>query len=204
MIPFIRVPDFHIGPMPLHPFGILVATGVLLGTSVTARRAERRGYDVVKLNSFITWMLVSAFVLSHALDAVFYHWRDEVLRLPWSVNPLADAMPWYIVKPWLGLSSFGGFIGALVGILLWKYLEVTDGKLRLRANPAPILAFGPTWSSRCCRWVGCPRAGRVHDRARPHRRAGLGRHLLAVAWPSHTGDGEVTRIGLHRGSNVRC
>lgn len=199
MIPYIQVPDFHIGPMPLHPFGILVATGVLLGTSVTARRAERRGYDVVKLNSFITWMLVSAFVLSHALDAVFYHWRDEVLRLPWSANPLSDAMPWYIIKPWLGLSSFGGFIGALVGILLWKYLDVTDGKLRLRTTPAPILAFADmVLSVLPLGWMfGRAGCATVHD----HKGAlAPVDSFLAVAWPAHQpphpGDGEVTRIGF--------
>jgi phosphatidylglycerol:prolipoprotein diacylglycerol transferase len=195
MIPYIQVPDFHIGPMPLHPFGILVATGVLLGTSVTARRAERRGYDVVKLNSFITWMLVTAFVLSHALDAVFYHWRDEVQRLPWSINPLSDAMPWYLIKPWLGLSSFGGFIGALVGILLWKYLEVLDGKLRLRTTPAPILAFADmVLSVLPLGWVfGRAGCATVHDHKGALASADT---LLAVAWPAHPGDGQVTKIGF--------
>ena len=93
MIPYIHVPDLHVGPLPLHPFGILVATGVLVGTSITTRRAQNLGYDVVKLNSFVTWMLVSAFLLSHVLDSIFYHW-DEVVRAPWS-----------LLLPWTGLSS---------------------------------------------------------------------------------------------------
>jgi phosphatidylglycerol---prolipoprotein diacylglyceryl transferase len=193
MVPYIHVPDFHIGPLPLHPFGILVATGVLLGTSVTAKRAERRGYDLVKLNSFITWMLVTAFVLSHALDALFYHWQDEVQRLPWSLNPLSDSMPWYIVKPWLGLSSFGGFIGALVGIVLWKYLEVVDGKLRRRREPAPILAFADmVLSVLPLGWLfGRAGCSVVHDH--PGARA-TADTLLAVAYPLHPGDGSVTKV----------
>ncbi len=193
MVPYIRVPDFHIGPLPLHPFGILVASGVLIGTSVTAKRAERRGYDVVKLNSFITWMLVSAFVLSHALDAVFYHWHDEVQRLPWSITPLSDSKPWYIVKPWLGLSSFGGFIGALVGIVLWKYLEVVDGKPRRRKMPAPILAFADLVLSVLPVGWAFGRAGCsvVHDH--PGARA-TADTLLAVAYPFRPGDGTVTKV----------
>jgi phosphatidylglycerol:prolipoprotein diacylglycerol transferase len=193
MIPYIRIPDFHIGPMPLHPFGLLVATGVLLGTSVTAKRAERRGYDVVKLNSFITWMLVSAFVLSHALDAVFYHWQDEVQRLPWSLNPLTDSMPWYIIKPWLGLSSFGGFIGAIVGIILWKYIEVPDGWPRLRQRPAPLLAFADlVMSVLPLGWLfGRAGCSVVHDH--PGARA-TADTLLAVAYPAHPGDGTVTKV----------
>ena len=41
MIPYIHIPDAHIGPLPLHPFGVLVATGVLLGTAMTTRRARQ-------------------------------------------------------------------------------------------------------------------------------------------------------------------
>ncbi len=129
MVPYIHIPDGHIGPLPLHPFGVLVATGVLLGTAMTTSRARRLGWDLTKLNSFVTWMLVSAFVLSHVLDSLFYHW-DEVKRRPLSVIML-----------WEGLSSFGGFIGAAVGIILWKYLVFENGRLRVRATPQPLLPF---------------------------------------------------------------
>lgn len=129
MIPYIHVPDLHLGPVPLHPFGILVATGVLLGTAVTTRRARSLGYDLVKLNSFVTWMLVTAFVLSHVLDSLFYHW-DEVVKRPWSVIML-----------WEGLSSFGGFFGALAGIVLWKYFWIDGWIPKLRDKPHPILPF---------------------------------------------------------------
>ncbi len=130
MIPYIHVPDLQIGPVPLHPFGVLVATGVFVGTSITTRRARTLGYDVVELNSFVTWMLITAFLVSHVLDSLFYHW-DEVLSRPWS-----------LLMPWTGLSSFGGFVGALAGILAWKYLVIDDkGRPHKRARPAPILPF---------------------------------------------------------------
>jgi phosphatidylglycerol:prolipoprotein diacylglycerol transferase len=197
MIPYIHVPDFHIGPLPLHPFGILVATGVLVGTSVTARRAEKMGYDVVRLNSFITWMLVSAFVLSHTLDAVFYHWHDEVERMPWSLNPLSDSMPWYLFKPWLGLSSFGGFIGAVVGIVLWRYLEVVDGKLRVRPKPAALLAYADlVLSVLPLGWLfGRAGCSTVHDH--PGARA-TADALLAVGYPMP----DPTRFYVPPGTSV--
>src|SRR6516162_8859420 len=128
MIPYIHVPDLQLGPVHL-PFGMLVATGVLVGTTVTTRRARSLGYDLVKLNSFVTWMLVAGFVLSHVLDEIFYHWED-VLKRPWS-----------LLMPWEGLSSFGGFVGALIGIVLWRYFVIEDAKLRLRPRPHPILPF---------------------------------------------------------------
>ncbi len=185
MVPYIHVPDLHIGPLPLHPFGILVATGVLIGTSITARRARKLGYDVLQLNSFVTWMLVSAFVLSHMLDSVFYHW-DEVVRRPLSVIML-----------WEGLSSFGGFVGAVVGIVLWKYFVIDDEQYmpRLRQRPAPILPFADlVLSVFPIGWVfGRAGCSTVHDH--PGARA-TADTLLAVAYPRHPGDGTVTRFGF--------
>jgi phosphatidylglycerol:prolipoprotein diacylglycerol transferase len=185
MVPYIHVPDLHIGPLPLHPFGILVATGVLVGTSITARRAKNLGYDVLQLNSFVTWMLVSAFVLSHILDQLFYHW-DEVVRRPWSVIML-----------WEGLSSFGGFVGAVVGIVLWKYFVIDDGSFlpRPRRQPAPILPFADLVLSVFPIGWAFGRAGcaTVHDH--PGARA-TADTLLAVAYPRHPGDGVVTKFGF--------
>jgi phosphatidylglycerol:prolipoprotein diacylglycerol transferase len=183
MIPFIRIPDGHIGPLPLHPFGILVATGVLLGTAVTTRRARQFGWDVVKLNSFLTWMLVTAFVLSHVLDSLFYHW-DEVVKRPWSVLML-----------WEGLSSFGGFIGAVVGVVLWRYFVIEDGRLRVRPTPHPLLPFADlVLSVLPLGWMfgrmGC---ASVHDHPGAHTTADT---LVAVAYPLHPGDGIVTKLGF--------
>jgi phosphatidylglycerol:prolipoprotein diacylglycerol transferase len=183
MVPYIHVPDLHIGPLPLHPFGILVATGVLVGTSLTTRRARLLGYDVVQLNSFVTWMLVSAFVLSHVLDSLFYHW-DDVVRRPWSVIML-----------WEGLSSFGGFVGAVVGIVLWKYFVIDDVWPHARRRPAPLLPFADLVLSVFPIGWAFGRAGcsTVHDH--PGARA-TADTLLAVAYPRHQGDGTVTKIGF--------
>ncbi|HEX4447650.1 MAG TPA: prolipoprotein diacylglyceryl transferase family protein [Polyangiaceae bacterium] len=183
MVPYIHIPDLHIGPLPLHPFGILVATGVLVGTSITARRAQKLGYDVAQLNSFVTWMLVSAFVLSHVLDQLFYHW-DEVVRRPWSVFML-----------WEGLSSFGGFIGAVVGIVLWKYFVVDDVWPHRRKQPAPILPFADlVLSVFPIGWMfGRAGCASVHDHPGARTTADT---LLAVAYPRHPGDGTVTHFGF--------
>jgi phosphatidylglycerol:prolipoprotein diacylglycerol transferase len=183
MVPYIHVPDLHIGPLPLHPFGILVATGVLVGTTVTTRRARALGYDLLKLNSFVTWMLVAGFVLSHMLDSLFYHWQDVVKR------------PWSLLMPWEGLSSFGGFIGAFVGIAAWRYFYVDGNRPRLRAQPHPILPYADlVLSVFPLGWVfGRAGCSTVHDH--PGARAAADT-LLAVAYPLRPGDGTVTHIGF--------
>ncbi|MDB4945261.1 MAG: Prolipoprotein diacylglyceryl transferase [Labilithrix sp.] len=185
MIPFIHVPDLKIGPLTLHPFGLLVATGVILGTWLATRRARQRGLDVDKLNSFITWMLVAGFLGGHMLDQLFYHW-PEFVRRPWSIFLLYE-----------GLSSFGGFTGALIGIVLWKYFEAvplarvpglgfTLPKYRRRDLTMPILPFADIILSVFpVAWVfGRSGCSVVHDH--PGMAAAPGT-LLAVAYgrPDH-------------------
>ena len=121
MVPYIHVPDLGF----VHPFGLLVATGVILGTALATWRARKLGFDVDKLNSFITWMLVCGFIGGHMLDEIFYH-PKEVLEDPLSLLML-----------WKGLSSFGGFTGALVGIVLWKFYEAEQvRKIQLKSAAA--------------------------------------------------------------------
>lgn len=185
MIPFIHVPDLKIGPLTLHPFGLLVATGVIFGTYLATRRARMRGLDVDKLNSFITWMLVCGFLGGHMLDQIFYHWPEFVKR-PWSIFLLYE-----------GLSSFGGFIGAFIGIVLWKYYEAVPGfripgleltlpKYRKREIVMPILPFADVILSVFpVAWVfGRSGCSVVHDH--PGMKAEPGT-LLAVAFgrPDH-------------------
>jgi len=137
VIPYIHVPDLPLGPIKLHPFGLLVATGVIVGSILATRRARARGVDVDKLNSFITWMLLSGFILSHMIDEVFYH-PEEIKKAPWT-----------LLMPWTGLSSFGGFIGGLIGVIAWKFVKAvplvrvgdlfTIPKFQLRDKPEPIM-----------------------------------------------------------------
>jgi phosphatidylglycerol:prolipoprotein diacylglycerol transferase len=183
MVPYIHVPDFHIGPLPLHPFGLLVATGVFVGTSLTTKRAERLGYDLFQLNSFVTWMLVSAFICSHVLDQFFYHW-DEVVERPWSLLML-----------WQGLSSFGGFFGAVLGVVLWKYFVIIDGRPQRRRDPMPILPFADlVLSVLPIGWMfGRSGCATVHDHPGAHTTADT---WIAVAYPKGPGDGPVTHFGF--------
>jgi phosphatidylglycerol:prolipoprotein diacylglycerol transferase len=107
-LPYITIPDLHIGPLPIHPFGLLVATGVVIGSSLALRRAPRFGLERRNMESLISWILIVGFVLSHMLDQLMYY-PGEVVK-----DPLR------LLRIWESLSSYGGFIGATVGALLWK------------------------------------------------------------------------------------
>ena len=121
MVPYIHVPDLGF----IHPFGLLVATGVIIGTWLATRRARKVGFDVDRLNSFITWMLLVGFMGGHMLDEIFYHPKELIQE------------PLNILWLWKGLSSFGGFAGALIGILLWKWYEAREVK-RIQTKSKPL------------------------------------------------------------------
>lgn len=191
MIPYIHVPDLKLGPVSLHPFGLLVATGVIIGTWLATKRANQRGIDVDKLNSFITWMLVAGFLGGHMLDEIFYH-PQEVMKRPWSIFVL-----------WEGLSSFGGFVGGLIGVVLWKYFEAvpwiqtsffTLSKFKRRERSMPIMPFCDLILSVFpVAWIfGRSGCSVVHDHQGMKAPAG---HFLAVAF----GNADPART-IHLGS----
>src|SRR5262249_52083135 len=120
LIPYVNIPPLHIfgpgqlGPLPLpefsiKPFGTLVAIGVYIGTEIVRRRGERYKLAAKALSSFVFYILAFGFVGGHVLDSIFYH-PQQVVRDPWS-----------LLRIWDGQSSFGGFTGALIGLVYWKF-----------------------------------------------------------------------------------
>ena len=94
--------------VPVHTFGMLVALGVVIGAWVAAEKAKRDGLHPSVMNEMAGHMFIGGFVLGHVLDAIFYHWD------------VVEQNPWFLLELPNGLSSFGGFIGAVVGALVWK------------------------------------------------------------------------------------
>jgi phosphatidylglycerol---prolipoprotein diacylglyceryl transferase len=119
LIPYIELPELPVLPkhllgnfppvaLTIKPFGALVAIGVYLGAYLTLRRAKRIGLDDKVMGSFIAWVVGIGFVGGHVLDELFYYPERLV------ADPLS------LFRLWDGLSSFGGFTGAFVGMLIWR------------------------------------------------------------------------------------
>jgi phosphatidylglycerol:prolipoprotein diacylglycerol transferase len=130
MIPAVEVYPLRIGPVPIQPFGVLVALGLVAGYQVAKRRAPLCGVARADLDSFVWWVLGVAFVMGHVLDEIFYH-PDVLVQHPWTLLAI-----------WEGQSSYGGFVGAVAGGVLWSFVERTPGApfLRLRTERRPMLA----------------------------------------------------------------
>lgn len=108
MIPYFEQPTLALGPLKIHAFGVLVATAVLLGTSLLLKRVKAFGGDVEATQRLATWIVVGGFITAHMVDRFVY----------FPQRTFAD--PLSIVRIWDGISSFGGFLGAAIAIQLFR------------------------------------------------------------------------------------
>ena len=158
-------------PPSIKPFGTLVAIGVYIGSIVAMRHAKQRGLDDKKMNEFIFWVVGLGFVGGHMLDAIFYH-PDRLAH-----DPL------YLFMIWDGLSSYGGFIGAVMGAFAWR---VKPKRADPRVHRIVCSAFPLAWV------FGRSGCSTVHDH--PGR---LSDAWFAVRWPMGHGIAGRFDLGLY-------
>jgi phosphatidylglycerol---prolipoprotein diacylglyceryl transferase len=186
LIPYIEAPELPLSflkyipgvsslidpahPPSIKPFGTLVALGVYIGSVVAMRHARQRGLNEKKMSEFIFWVVGLGFVGGHMLDAIFYH-PGRLVR-----DPL------YLFMLWEGLSSYGGFIGAMLGALAWRW-----------HRKEPILGFCEVVNSAFpLAWVfGRAGCASVHDH--PGK---LSDAWFAVRWPVLGGTEGRLDLGL--------
>jgi len=186
MFPYVSCDILHLGPIPLHPWGVVGAIGFFLWDWMTTRQARRLGYDLRELRALQIWGSLVGAVFAHVLDVLFYA-PEELLTRPWSIFFL-----------WERLSSMGGFIGCVVGGVIWKFVrwEWRGGLPRLvrRPRPLPLLPMADVIVSTLPLGftVGRAACALVHDHpgiAAPPT------ELFAVAFPTGPDDGLVAIYG---------
>ena len=101
----------------IQPFGVLVAIGVMLGASLSERRGKAVGIHPNAVASCVAHVLIGGFVIGHVFDAIAYH-PEVVLE-----NPI------FLLRIWDGLSSFGGFLGAVTGLFVYLKRYGVDGRV---------------------------------------------------------------------------
>lgn len=108
-IPYIHIPALG----PVQPFGVLVAIGVLVGAHLLRKYAEWHGIHDDHIRGITMWVIVTGFIGAHVFDVLAYQWTEFM------EDPLL------IVKIWAGISSYGGFLGGIMGwtvYIWWKRL----------------------------------------------------------------------------------
>jgi len=109
-LPHIDIPVLDLGPLDLQPFGLIVASGVLLATWMARKYSERNGLDEETMRWLAIRLLVWGFIACHVFNTIFYEW-DRFQK-----DPLL------MIKVWDGISSWGGVIGG--GLALYIYTSI--------------------------------------------------------------------------------
>lgn len=108
MIPYFEQPRVSLGPLTVYGFGVLVTVAVLVGADMVRRRALAQDLSAVVAQRLTSWILAGGFIGAHLVDRLVY-FPSEALAEPVS-----------ILKLWAGLSSFGGFLGAIVAAIFFQ------------------------------------------------------------------------------------
>jgi phosphatidylglycerol:prolipoprotein diacylglycerol transferase len=98
------IPDtLHVGPIPLHLFGLFLATAFLAAGQVASRGFVRLGYGEEIGGSVLTWAVVGS-LIGAKLWLVFADW------------PSFAAHPLEFVLSGSGWVFYGGLLGGVVGV----------------------------------------------------------------------------------------
>lgn len=119
VISYPPIPIFEVGPLTMSLHGLFAAFGVLAGTFYVSKVLGRRGYDVVKFQSVMTWAIVGSLFGARWLTIPAY-WAEfgfDIAQL-WNVGG--------------NYSIMGGFAGGIlaatwrmrmVGLEVWPTLD---------------------------------------------------------------------------------
>jgi phosphatidylglycerol:prolipoprotein diacylglycerol transferase len=137
---------FKIGPITLHTYGLLVATGFLVGAMLMAYQAKKEGVDPQKALDLSFYVLIAAIAGSRILYVIVNY--DDYINRPLDIFKIWEG----------GLVFYGGFIGAA----LFGFWYVKKEKLdswHMADLAAPSIALGHAIG----RW-GCFASGSCYGR----------------------------------------
>lgn len=108
MIPYLELTSVQLGPLKVHMWGLMVAVGLLVAVFVGRRIARKRGLDPDVLSDLAIWVMIGALVFGRVLYVLAYG----------PSHTLED--PLWVLRVWEGgMSSFGGYLGAAIGVWLF-------------------------------------------------------------------------------------
>lgn len=169
MLPYIENPVLDLGFYRLEAFPVLVGAAVITEFQIVMRRGPRFGIDRETTSTLAGWAIFLGLLGAHLFD-LFVYYPERFLA-----NPLV------ILMPWRGISSMGGMLGGILGLLLVMQLRALSALDRLRFVDCLLFALPFTLA---LGRLGC---------ALQHDHLGVSaNHWLAVAFP----DGPRFDLGL--------
>ena len=107
-----------LGPVSIHLYGLIIATGLLLAVLYGCRRCSQFGIIEDTLTDGVLWVTPFAFLCARLYYCIFY-WEQG----GYAANPLSILYVWEG-----GLAIYGGVIGAILGIIVFcKVKKISIG-----------------------------------------------------------------------------
>lgn len=132
LIPEIDIPVYEIGPVVLDSWTFLVMVSFVVGLEISRARGLKLGYEVRDIVDGVCMTVGMGFVVGHLVHVLAYN-RWMIEDEGWIV----------LAKVWAGFSSTGGFLGAVIGSLL--YFKVIRKKSWVQHADAIAWAFPFAW-----------------------------------------------------------
>ncbi|MCB9794181.1 MAG: prolipoprotein diacylglyceryl transferase [Alphaproteobacteria bacterium] len=108
LVPYWSPQVYYLGPIPIDPWATMVCIGFVVGLEIARARGIRKGLKVPDVVDGAVFIVAMGFVVGHLMHVLAYNYdrfeEQGVLSL---------------LKVWEGFSSTGGFIGAVIGALLF-------------------------------------------------------------------------------------
>lgn len=139
--------------LPVHSYGVLVASAFLVGIWLAQREARRRGQDGERVADLAFWILVAALVGSR-IYFIFVNWDDYFGAGRTLVSTPFGRIPRLLAVWEGGLVFYGGFIAAALTALVYMrrhrmpFLAHADTLI-------PSVAFGHFLGRLGCFCAGC-------------------------------------------------
>jgi phosphatidylglycerol:prolipoprotein diacylglycerol transferase len=106
-----------LGTLPIDPWATLVCLGFVFGLEVARHRAIRLGLEVKDIVDGAVFIVLSGFFVAHIFTVVFY-FPERMLDAEGAFS-LYKAFDAIILKVWQGFASTGGFVGAILGAMVF-------------------------------------------------------------------------------------
>jgi phosphatidylglycerol:prolipoprotein diacylglycerol transferase len=108
LIPYFSVPVLELGPVVIDSWATLVALGFVLGLEIARSRGIQKGLEVKDVVDGSVVTVGLGFVVGHLVHVLAYN--------PHQLEEQGIAA---LLRVWAGFSSTGGFIGAVLGAILF-------------------------------------------------------------------------------------
>lgn len=122
---------FELGPISVRWYGIIIATGILLGYFIAQASVKRIGHDKDTLVDIIFWSAIVGFIVARIYFVIF-QWPY------YAQNPIEIPMIWHG-----GIAIHGGLIGGFItGIFVCRYKNLNPFQIGDVIAPSMILGQG--------------------------------------------------------------